>query len=77
MLNAKQMAEWEAYFQLEPLGEDRADLRMARTCALLANINRKKNARLFAEKEFLFNFEPEEAQSADEMKAEIMKMKGA
>lgn len=37
------MAEWIAYASLEPIGEDRADLRFAMLMALIQNRHRGKN----------------------------------
>lgn len=73
------MAEWEAYFKLEPLGEQRADMRMARLAALLANIHRnpKKRSRVFEEKEFVFEFSPKKKkQTVEEMRQALMLMAG-
>ncbi len=51
--------EWQAYYSLEPLGEERADLRMASVQTLLANINRDpKKGRRFKLDDFLFDFTP-------------------
>jgi hypothetical protein len=36
-LGAHEFAEWMAYYQVEPFGEDRADLRMAQIAALIFN----------------------------------------
>ena len=55
MLNARQIAEWEAFYTLEMFGDIREDLRFARLCALLAEINRnhKKRSEPFREEEFM------------------------
>lgn len=37
------IAEWQAYYQLEPFGETRGDLRNAMLCALVANKLRGKD----------------------------------
>lgn len=37
--------EWQAYYQLEPFGEEVADLRHGVATAVLANVNRNAQAR--------------------------------
>jgi hypothetical protein len=41
---ARTILEWQAYYQLEPFGESRADLRNAMLCSLVANIMRGKDS---------------------------------
>lgn len=57
-LNAEQLADWEAYFTLDPFGNDRDDLRIAQLCCLFANANRdsKKHPRAYKLDEFMFDF---------------------
>lgn len=78
-LNARQLAEWEAYYQLEPHGEQRQDWQMARICQILANVNRdsKKTPTPYSEKDFLFDFigAEKKPQTADEMKSILRGMK--
>lgn len=65
-ITAKQFQEWYLYAQIEPFGEKRADLRMAATNALLANINRGKNQTPYKIEDFLFNFEPKPKETWEE-----------
>lgn len=37
-LSYKQLREWQAYAQIEPFGEKRADLRIAQLCSIVANM---------------------------------------
>ena len=37
MISAREFAEWRAYDQLDPFGEERGDLRNAILCQLIAN----------------------------------------
>ncbi|MHB8947556.1 MAG: phage tail assembly protein T [Rhodoferax sp.] len=39
-MSSDEFTEWLAYYQLEPFGEQVADLRHGTACALLANVNR-------------------------------------
>lgn len=58
------IAEWSQYYQLEPFGEERADLRAALVACLVANANRdlEKHPEPFEITDFLLKFddEPEE-----------------
>lgn len=47
------MRLWQAYEQLEPFGEERADLRIAQLCALVANRTRAKGERAFKVQDFM------------------------
>ena len=54
--------EWQAYLQLEPVGEQREDWRAAQLLALIANVHRdpKRRSMPYRPKEFLLQFgEPE------------------
>ncbi len=44
-MSMRTLAGWHAYFELEPFGESRADMRAAQICAVLAEINRDRKAR--------------------------------
>jgi hypothetical protein len=50
---ASELAEWEAYWRIEPWGEARADLRAGIVASTLANAHRKKGARPFAPSDFM------------------------
>jgi hypothetical protein len=73
-ISARELAEWRAYYELEPWDEMRGDLRNAMLMALLANINRKKGAQPFRPSDFMPDFErasagPKEAMSDEQMEA--------
>jgi hypothetical protein len=44
-LSAREFAEWQAYFAIEPFGEDMADLRAGIVAATIANVNRDAKKR--------------------------------
>ena len=44
-ISSDEFTEWLAYYQLEPFGEQIADMRHGTACALLANVNRNAEAR--------------------------------
>ncbi len=48
---------WQAYAEVEPFGEERADLRIAQLTALMANAHRDpKRTTAFKAKDFMFDF---------------------
>lgn len=58
-ISSREFTEWIAYYQLEPFGEERADLRMGIIASLIANSNRdpKKRKKPFEPKDFMPLFE--------------------
>lgn len=63
-----QLVEWMAYAQLDPFGERRADLRIARLMAFQANMWRGKNQRAYRVEEFMPKFgEPKRQKSNTEI----------
>ncbi len=44
-MTSREFAEWEAYYELEPFGEERADIRSAIVASTVANANRNPKAR--------------------------------
>ena len=57
-IDSAEFSEWMAYYQLEPFGEERADLRNAQLCCLYANSKTKKGKR-YKLKDFMPRFEKE------------------
>jgi len=57
-----------AYYELEPFGEDRADLRSGIVASTIANVNRnpKKRRKAFTASEFMPDFEKERAPASPE-----------
>lgn len=54
-LSAYQLSEWMAYFEVEPWGEERADVRSGLICSVLANLNRDnaRNPRPYSALDFM------------------------
>lgn len=52
-MSSREFAEWQLYYQKEPWGEERADLRVAQLTALTANINRAKGQKPFQAIDFM------------------------
>ena len=59
-LTSRQIAEWMAYYTIEPFGEQRADLRAAIVASTVANANRDpaKRREPFSPTDFMPQFEP-------------------
>jgi hypothetical protein len=52
-MSSRELSEWQAYDQIEPIGWYRVDLAAAIIAALLANQNRKKGAPAFKPSDFM------------------------
>jgi len=76
-LTAAELAEWMAYYEIEPWGEERADIRQAITSALIANQYRGKNQRPYKVQDFLAVPQPDRQSKlpAKEMSVAEMKRK--
>jgi hypothetical protein len=61
------LSEWVAYYQVEPFGEERADVRSAIVAATVANSNRGKDQKVMEIQDFMPKFEAKEPQSVEEM----------
>jgi hypothetical protein len=62
-----EFTEWIAYYELEPFGELRADVRQAHTSAILASVHRRKGSRQPRIADFIFEGKPAAKQSIDDM----------
>lgn len=72
-----EFAAWQAFYQTEPFGELRSDIRMAMLAALLANINRDetKQSEPFAVQDFLPDYWAEHNESEDKSSLLEQKMR--
>lgn len=71
-LNAREFAEWIAYWNIEPWGEERADLRAGIIAATVANAAPFRSGRSFAASEFMPFASPQaNTQSANEFEARM------
>jgi len=55
--DSRELTEWLAYYQIEPWGEERADLRAAINTTVLANVNRGKSQRAYKIEDFMPDFD--------------------
>lgn len=73
-MSSRQMAEWQAYWRLEPFGAYRDDWRFACLLAMLANMFRGKETAPIGPAEFMSLLDPtgetEAVSSAEEQAAE-------
>ncbi len=65
-------AGWMTYANVEPFGEERADLRAGIVASVVANaMGRKKGQKPFEPKQFMPRFEPKRKKTPDELFARI------
>lgn len=66
------LTEWMAYFQLEPFGQARADLRAGLVAAVVANtaFGRKRGAKALKPSDFFANLVEDDPKKAKAMSAE-------
>ena len=55
-IESKELAEWQAYYNLEPWGEERADLRAGIVASTIANVFRGKGSPPKKPKDFMPDF---------------------
>ena len=72
-ISSQEYTEWLAYYQIDPWGEERSDLRNAMLAMLLANQYRSKGRRAFKIEDFIPKFGRErKRQTAEEAKRVLM-----
>ena len=52
-IGSDELTEWMAFYQIEPFGDMRADLRSGVIASTFANANRVKHARAFSPEDFM------------------------
>jgi len=71
--DSREFAEWLAYQQIDPSGEDRADLRAAIIACVIANANRDPKSKPFTPSDFMPDFAPKRQPPNDELiRAKLM-----
>ena len=66
-LSCYQLAEWKAYYSIEPFGEVRADWRQGITSMILANANTGKKGRTYKVSDFMLVDKKRRKQSPEQM----------
>jgi hypothetical protein len=59
--DSRELAEWQAYFRLEPFGEARADLRAGIIASTVANVHRDPRRRPLTTRDFMPAFDESDA----------------
>jgi hypothetical protein len=59
-IDQRELAEWIAFYQFEPFGDERADYRQALTTCVIANANRDKDKKPtpFTPEDFMIGRKP-------------------
>lgn len=52
-IDSAELTEWQAYHNLEPWGEQKADARTGIIASTIANVNRGKNTKAFSYEDFI------------------------
>jgi len=80
-ISSRKLSEWMAYYQIEPFGEERGDLRAAIIASTLANIWRGKNSKSYKPSDFMPKFDEQQnrggAQTAEQMRQMLSAFAGA
>lgn len=72
-MDAEEFSWWLAYYEMQPFGDDREDLRAAVQTSTLANIHRKKGAKPIKPEDVFSNLKRHRReQTSEEMKAACM-----
>jgi hypothetical protein len=69
--------QWMAYYEIEPFGEERQDLRFANLCLLVARLwGDKKKTKGLKVSDFMLKFGPSAQQSIEQMKMFLLSRGG-
>ena len=52
-MDSRELAEWAAYYSVEPFGEERDDLRAGIVASVIANVNRGKSSKAYSPQDFM------------------------
>lgn len=66
-MTSAQLSEWMAFAQLEPWGEERADLRAGIIASTMANSMKGAKGKAFKPQDFMPKFEPEDEEATAAM----------
>ena len=56
--NSQRFTEWQAYYEIDPWGEERADLRAGIIASTIANVHRDPKKKAFTFGDFMPDFDP-------------------
>lgn len=69
--SGQELAEWEAYYRLEPWGEERADLRSGVLASLICNALRGKSGKTRKPQDFMLRFGADAESGPDALWAKL------
>ena len=75
-ISSKELAEWMAFYKLEPFGEERADIRAAIVACTMANLWRGKSQPAHRLEDFMPKFEPPPQMDWQEIKDKLKGLMG-
>ena len=64
-IDSHELAEWNAYFRLDPFGQDRQDIGAALVACTVANVNRSNDQDPYEIQDFMPRFGVQEEQRQD------------
>lgn len=72
-ISSRELTEWQAFYRLEPFGEERADLRAGIIASTMANTARdpKQRRKPFEPREFMPEFDGEDAPDEEDEQAAL------
>lgn len=76
-ISSRELTEWMLYYQVEPFGEERGDLRSAVVAATVANTQRGKKGRPFKPAAFMPQFEKARQEHGWEEQLQVVEMLNA
>ena len=56
-MSSAELTEWMAFAEVEPFGEERADLRSAIVAQVIANVNRRPGTKAYRVEDFMPKFD--------------------
>lgn len=70
-MDSAEFTDWQVYDAIDPIGERRADMRMALLCQLIANIHRDPKRGAYTLDDFLLFREPAAPADPEEVEANL------
>ena len=70
-IDSREFAEWIAYANVEPFGEQREDFRMGYIAAIICNMFLPRGSRRLTPRDFMPDFSPPKPQTGAEMWARL------
>ncbi len=68
-ISSRELTEWMVYYEIEPFGEERADLRSGIIASTIANVNRGKGGKAYKPSDFIPKFEEKRQTWQEQLRA--------